>query len=137
MTTKEYLSQLKILDLKITHTIEEIDHLKALALGRGIAYDKDRVQTSPENRQEELIAKWVDLEREIDREIAQRSRIINEIQSLENRNYSRVLYERFALGKTFMEIAKSIPCGEATVYRWYNKGLQIFFDKFLRGTEDA
>ena len=134
MTAKEYLSQLKILDIKITHTIEEIDYLKSLALERGIAYDKDRGQTSPENRQEELIAKWVDLEREIDREITQRSRIINEIQSLENRNYSRVLYERFALGKTFMEIAKSIPCGEATVYRWYNKGLQIFFDKFLRGT---
>lgn len=135
MTVRKYLSQLQVLDLKINIRLNEVKVLREMVTGRGIAYDKDRVQSSPQNTQEQYIVKWVDLERQIDREIAQRSRIINEIQSLENRNYSRVLYERFALGKTFMEIAKSIPCGEATVYRWYNRALQSFYDKFLRDTE--
>ena len=135
MTAREYLSQLKVLDLKIKTMLDEVAALREMVTGRGIAYDKDRVQSSPQNTQEQYIVKWVDLEGQIDEEINQRCKIISEIWSLDNCMYSRLLYERFVLERTFSEIAKSIPCGEATVYRWYNRALQSFYDKFLRDTE--
>ncbi len=81
MTVRKYLSQLQVLDLKINIMLNEVKALREMVTGRGIAYDKDRVQSSPQNTQEQYIVKWVDLEGRIDREIAQRSRIINEIQA--------------------------------------------------------
>lgn len=135
MTAKEYLSQLKILDIKITHTIEEIDYLKSLALERGIAYDKDRVQTSPENRQEELIAKWVDLERQLDKKIneytRQRNKIIMQIYLLDDLRYIKILHDHYvpdAAGevKSLEQISEEIGYSYDHVRRMHRSALRVF-----------
>lgn len=134
MWAKEYLSQLKILDLKITHTIEEIDHLKGLALGRGIAYDKDHVQTSPQNAQEDLIAKWIDLERQLDKQIdeytRQRNKIIMQIYLLDDSRYIKILHDHYvpdAAGevKSLEQISEEIGYSYDHVRRMHRSALRV------------
>lgn len=99
MTAKEYLSQLKLLDLKINQKIEESSALRELVKGRGMAYDGDRVQTSPRNAQEDLIIRYTDLEQDIDGMIDQylylKDRIINEIHQLSDSRFVRILHDHY------------------------------------------
>ena len=135
MTAKDYLRQLKALDVKINQKIKEVDDLKLLTGGRGIAYDRDYVQTTPENRQEELIIKWLDMEREIDRMIddyiAQKDKIINQIHMLSDSRYIKILYDHYvpdARGqvKTLEKIAVEIPTAYRHVCRLHGEALQVF-----------
>ena len=59
MTVRKYLSQLQVLDLKINIMLNEVKALREMVTGRGIAYDKDRVQSSPQNTQEQYIVKSI------------------------------------------------------------------------------
>ena len=135
MTAKDYLRQIKALDVKINQKIKEVDDLKLLTGGRGIAYDRDHVQTTPENRQEELIIKWLDMEREIDRMIddyiAKKDKIINQIHTLSDSRYIKILYDHYvpdARGqiKTLEMIAVEIPTAYRHVRRLHGKALQLF-----------
>ena len=135
MTAKKYLRQLKALDVKINQKIKEVDDLKLLTGGRGIAYDRDHVQTSPENRQEELIVKWIDLEHEIDQMIddyiSQKDKIINQIHSLSDERYVRILYDHYvpdAMGqvKTLEMIAVEMPSNYTYVCELHVRALQEF-----------
>lgn len=135
MTAKDYLRQLKALDVKINQKIREVDDLKLLTGGRGIAYDRDHVQTTPENRQEELIIKWLDMEREIDRMIgdyiAQKDKIINQIHTLSDSRYIKILYDHYvpdARGqvKTLEKIAVEMPSNYTYVCELHGRALQEF-----------
>lgn len=135
MTAKDYLRQLKALDVKINQKIKEVDDLKLLTGGRGIAYDRDHVQTTPENRQEELIIKWLDMEREIDRMIddyiAQKDKIINQIHTLSDSRYIKILYDHYvpdARGqvKTLEKIAVEMPSNYTYVCELHGRALQEF-----------
>ena len=140
MTAKEYLLQLKTLDVKIRHMIEEIDHLKSLALGRGIAYDKDHVRTSPQNTQEELIAKWVDLERQLDKEIDEYAQqgnvIIRQIYLLDDLRYITILHDHYvpdAAGevKSLEQISEEMGYSYGHVRRMHRSALRVFEGKML------
>ena len=135
MTAKDYLRQLKALDVKINQKIREVDDLKLLTGGRGIAYDRDHVRTTPENRQEELIIKWLDMEREIDRMIgdyiAQKDKIINQIHMLSDSRYIKILYDHYvpdARGqvKTLEKIAVEMPSNYTYVCELHGRALQEF-----------
>lgn len=69
---KEYLQQLKRLDIVIKQKSKEVDdlHLKSKSIG-SIDYSKERVQTSPSGEASfvKLIGRIVDLEAEISQEI--------------------------------------------------------------------
>lgn len=60
---------------KIAQLRAEAESLRLSAMGGAIRYDKDRVQTSPENYQEEWLVKAVDLEKQADNLIAQGDKI--------------------------------------------------------------
>ena len=85
MTAKEYLMQLHILDTKITQKTEEYEQLQSVVKGKGISYEGDRVQTSPDNIQEKCIVEYTDIEKNINSLIVQyikrKDKIINEIPS--------------------------------------------------------
>ena len=61
--------------------------------------DSERVQTSPANIQENMIVKYLDLEREIDKMIDayvdQKDKIINQIHELSDVRYIRILFDRY------------------------------------------
>ena len=99
MSAKQYLLQLQILDMKINQKIEESAQLRSIVQGRGMSCDSERVQTSPANIQENMIVKYLDLEREIDKMIDayvdQKDKIINQIHELSDVRYIKILFDRY------------------------------------------
>ena len=103
LNAKQYLLQLQILDTKINQKIEESAQLRSIVQGRGISYDSERVQTSPTDVQENIIVKYLDLEREIDKMIDayvdQKDKIINQIHELSDVRYIKILFDRYVPDK--------------------------------------
>lgn len=99
LSAKQYLLQLQILDTKINQKIEESAQLRSIVQGRGMSCDSERVQTSPANIQENMIVKYLDIEREIDKMIDayvdQKDKIINQIHELSDVRYIRILFDRY------------------------------------------
>ena len=132
MTVKEYLNQVRVLDLKINQKIEEKEMLMHLATGTGSQDIKsDRVQTSIDlHKTEAVIAKYVDLETEITRMIDQyvdlRDKIINEIHQLTDIRYVDVLHQRYVLGHSFELIAVNMNYSIRRVYQLHGDALQEF-----------
>lgn len=152
MTAKEYLSQLRILDTRITQKIEELDQLKSLVQARGLRTDTDRVQTSPENVQESVIAKYLDLETKIDQMIdcyvTKKDKIINQIHELNDDRYIQVLYLHYVPDKNHRtkrleEIAVTMKKANGAPYTYdhinhiHGEALKIFEKKFLNRMETA
>ena len=112
MTDKDkyLISRLDLMKLK--RMIKRIQELKeandamiySLTVG-GIDYSKDRVQTSPANMMETLMAMMVDNTSEIKRIEAEVNSIKDSIYRLENAKYTKVLLEVFVENKSFRTIA--------------------------------
>lgn len=105
MLTKQYLYQVRNLDRAVNRKLEEIFKLKTMATNITVTYDSERVQTSPSDKLSSTVAKIVDYENEVDalvdKYIATRKRIIEQIESLPNEDYRDVLTERYINGLTF------------------------------------
>ena len=102
MTAKEYLKKIRLLDIKINQKVKELDELRTMSQAvRGIDYSKECVQTSLSSGAnfEKSVIRISELERLLDREIDYfvdlKHKIINQIQSLDNRNYAEILYKRY------------------------------------------
>jgi len=94
---KEYLDQIRLLDKRIDRKIEEKEVLKNLAASTGsFSMNPDKVQSSINlHKTEDVITKYVDLEKEINRMIDElvllRDRIINEIHQIDDVRYEELL----------------------------------------------
>lgn len=112
MKAKEYLKKLQRLDIVITQKIRELDDLrmKLCSVG-GFDYSKERVQTSPSRDASfvNTIGRITDLEAEINREIDkyvdEKHKILNQIQRLSNHTHIQLLYKRYVEFKNFETIA--------------------------------
>ncbi len=140
MTAKEYLQQLKRLDIAINQKTRELDDLRSKSrIVKGIDYSKDRVQTSSSGDAPfvKLIERIADLEKEIDTEINEfvdeKHKIINQIQSLKNANHSRLLYERYVEYKSLEQICDDMKFSHAYIKHMHGDALQNF-EKFLNST---
>ena len=97
MTAKEYLSQIRLLDLKIDQKIEERQELIHRASGiTAVSVDPNRVQTSGDTvGPMRYVDKAVDMEKDINRMIDEytdaRDRIINQIHQLSDARYVELL----------------------------------------------
>ena len=134
-TAKEYLNQIRKLDIFIGHRIEELNQMRAkVTLVGGIDYAKDRVQTSPSSGNQQ-IEDIVDLERDIleliHKETAQKHQIIGEIQQLENPVHVDILFRRYVECQSFERIA----CDMGYVYNYvcnlHGEALREFQNKVL------
>lgn len=110
MKAKEYLQQLKNIDVKIKQKIEEINALKNLAESTVASSDAERVQTSMCGDKIPLIVtKYLDMEREvnndIDKYINLRHEIIEELHSMNNVLFIDILFKRYVEFKTLELIA--------------------------------
>lgn len=114
---------------------EELAQLKAGLLPGAICYDADRVQTSPEDRQAEILARAVDLEREIGEKlwaiVEQYNQAYREIEALEDVRERQVLHLYFlnANGYHMNEIAEVMKYSQSQVYRFYESGLKKLKDE--------
>lgn len=111
MTTKEYLSQIELLDKKIKQKKSELHDLRLIATSTGgMNYDADRVQTSPSgDTMANKVIKCVDLEAQIDEQlqvyIHLKHKIIDEIQKLDDVRYVDLLFKRYVEFKMFEQIS--------------------------------
>lgn len=131
LTAKQYLDQLKVIDTKINQKMEELADLMTAATNNGaIDYSKDRVQTSPQNAQENRICKYVDLDAEINREIDEfvdiKHRVTKEIQELNVDYYIKILFKVYVQYKTVKDAANEIGLSYQYVRDLHKKALKAF-----------
>ena len=112
MTAKEYLRQLKSLEIKINQRRQERDRLIAEAMGNSSPrLTVDKVQTSISgDTMGDKLAEAADIQREVDwlinKLIADRHRIIGEIHTLTDARYIQILYLHYVEGKRLEDVAE-------------------------------
>ena len=131
LTAKQYLDQLRVIDTKINQKMEELADLMTAATSTGaIDYSKDRVQTSPQNAQENRICKYVDLDAEINREIDEfvdiKHRVTKESQELNVDYYIKILFKVYVQYKTVKDAANEIGLSYQYVRDLHKKALEAF-----------
>ena len=103
MTAKEYMEQARYLDMQINSKIEQVRSLNELATRVTTVYsDMPHSPNRNTSRMEETIAKIIDLESEIDRDIdalvdlkREIMRVVNSIESAEYRTILEMRYLQF------------------------------------------
>ena len=127
---KEYLRQLSRLEVCIEQRQEELNRLRELIGGRAVDYG-ERVQTSAsaDGIPNELIRRAeleADISRKIERFLKLRHKIINEIQSLDNAVYVKILYMRYVEYKSLDEIAEKMNYSYVHMKRLHGSALLEF-----------
>jgi len=143
MKPKTYLSEihrLKRMTLRLESKIEALRH-RAEGL-KGITYDKDKVQASPENTMEEALAELVDLEQrlvEVSHKYAETARIRTEqILSMDDARYAELLFLRYVddgkdgKGNTLADVADMMNYSLDWTFRLHGMALQAFGNKYLK-----
>lgn len=132
MTTKQYLNQVRILNIKIDHRIKQAEEIKQKAfMLSAVDTTKDKVQNSnTEYTALHFIEKYVDMMRKIDemidRYVDLKNEIITKIDSLEDERYVEILYYRYIDGLLFSEIALKMNYTKDHVWRLHRYALQEF-----------
>lgn len=108
--SREYLNQLKKLDVCIKQKQEELRDLRSLAVSERVNSKSVRVQVSQKSdRIADIVVKIVCLENEVCSEIEDlaqtKHKIINEIQSLNDDTYISILFKKYVEYKTLNQIA--------------------------------
>lgn len=149
MRAKEYLMQLQTLDVQITQKIDELSQLHSMVQGKAVSYDGVHVQTSPQNLQEKVICRCIDMEADInemiDHYICQKDKIINEIHELGDPRYIQILYMHYVPDerhqvKRLEDIAVIMkkPNGDSYDYMYINRlhgGALREFDRKILGND--
>lgn len=131
MTTKQYLGQINRLDRMIQNKLAEIYQLKTMVCSVTVSSDKDRVQTSgSKDKLGDMVSKIVDLENKTDeltdRFINERSKIISQIDQIEDADYYDVLSMRYVGKKTFEDIASATHWSIRKVFMLHDKAILEF-----------
>ena len=137
MRAKEYLQQLRRLDIVIDQKIKELDDLKikSTCIG-GFDYSKERVQTSPSSDAPyvKTVSRMIDLNEEINRDIDdfvdRKHKIINEIQSLENTKHIQILFKKYVEYKTFEQISVEMNYTYQYIVLLHGYALKGFSQKY-------
>lgn len=130
MKAKEYLNQIRLMDIALGNYITELEQMRErISIVTGIDYSKDRIQASPEtgNRQ---IEELVDFERmvldKIKAETDLRHKIIEEIQTLTNPIYVEILSRRYVECHSFERIACNMGYAYNYVCTLHGEALKEF-----------
>lgn len=124
---------------KIRSKQAQIDDLRMMMLPGAIRYDRDKVQTSPEDPMLKYVARLNELEIELhslqDKYLGEQKSISETIEKLSDPNEQDVLIRRYINGMYFERIAESIPVSISTVYRWHRVGLN-HLEEIIGGVKD-
>lgn len=137
MDTKQYLSQIKRLDRQIQNKLSELYNLKMMASSISVSNEGERVQTSGNKDQlGAVVAKIVDMEKEVDKMVDlfvdTRSKIISQIDSMDDLDSYDILFMRYVAGKTFHEISEKTGWSIRKVFSLHGKALLEFEKKYGR-----
>jgi hypothetical protein len=137
MTAKEYLSQLKRLEVMIDHELIEYTTLMERAKADSSPALKERVQTSQLMEPMDDVISAVDISKDIvarQKEYLQKRReIVDQIHSMSNPLYANVLYKRYVLDYKFERIATDINHTYRYTINIHGSALRAFQSQFLSG----
>lgn len=135
MTAKQYLRQLRRLDLIINAKLVQLDELRSLALkitpspdpaGGGRKTNADRICG--------IVAKLIDLERDIDKAIDRLIDLKKEaaemIDGLDDDLLRLVLTHRYINGRTWCEVAYELGCTPQWAHKLHARALAEFEQKY-------
>ena len=142
MTAKEYLSKIQTYRQIMQTYADRIEALYHDAAGvKAIVYDKDRVQVSPENRFEEIMAKidaearkWAAARLKYEKEVQKR---VEQITGMERAEYAEILRLRYIeLGQdgrmmSLEEISCRMHLSFYRVAHLHGEALEAFRRKYL------
>lgn len=126
--TFDYLMQIRKKENAIRRMTLRCEELRSCLLPGAIRYDKDRVQTSPQDKVSEIIAKVDELERMIEDLRTEKAMLVIEIgdkvELLTDDNEKTVLAE-FYIGRVPMaKVATDINYSIQHAYRLRKRGVQ-------------
>lgn len=129
MTAKEYMEQARYLDMQINSKIEQVRTLNELATKVTTVYsDMPHSPNRNTGRMEETIAKIIDLESEIDRDIDAlvdlKREIMRVVNSVESAEYRTILEMRYLQFKKWEQIALLMSTDLRWVYRMHGRALK-------------
>lgn len=135
MRAKDYLGQIKKLDMRIGQRITELQQMRdRLSVMTGIDYSRDKIQATPSsgNKQiEELVDFENGIIQMINEETKLKHRIIAEIQILDNALYADILFRRYVECLSFERIACDMGYAYNYVCTVHGNALKAFEDKVL------
>ena len=127
----DFLNSARVLHWRWLRLKAKHDELESCLLPAGIRYDKDKVQTSPEDTISKIIAEINELEHKMNEvQVAKHQRIeeidkaLHEIPSDEART---ALTMRFINRIPVSEIALQMGYAEPTIYKFMNQGADHIF----------
>ena len=138
MTAKEYLREIKKMDISIEQKQLEYDTLKAGRIYiRGMDYAAERVQTSPDGSGFTCISdKLMDMQHEINQEIDRyhdmRHKRICQIQQLSKVEYIKILFKRYVEYQSLETISADLDFSYYWTCHLHGEALKEFDEKFLK-----
>lgn len=119
MWAKKYLQEIQRLEELLNQRLEELASLKAMYGLRGCNLS-EKVQTSTKgDALESSVIKCVELQDKvntmIDEFVDKKNKIITEIQSLDDKSYSDILYKRYIRYFSIKQIANDLQISENAV----------------------
>ena len=139
MSAKEYLQKIRMYDTRIESKLLEVQALRAMVTKITPTMKADVVTaSSPQDKLGDAVAKIMDLETEIDKEIDAYVDLKREVtallERLENPFHYKVLHQRYFLYHTFERIATDMHYSFRGVCYLHGRALQAF-DELLQKEE--
>jgi DNA-directed RNA polymerase specialized sigma subunit len=130
MNVKQYLNQVKKLDMMIENKKTELEGLESVVTSISIQTDAERIQSSgSKDRLGDTVARIVDLKEEIKTMlhelIDKKAEIIKVIEAVEDADAYKVLYCRYIKYMTYEEIAGEIHFTRQWVTQIHKRALEI------------
>lgn len=142
MTAKEYLLEIRKKKHAMNSLMLRCEELRNKAQGVGaIVYDKERVQTSPEDMMSKVVVQLVDLEERYIEAISDYYEAIRirseQIEQMENPVFSEILRMRYieeenGQGLSYEQIAVRMRYKYNTIKTLHWKALRAFENKYLK-----
>lgn len=130
LTAKEYLSQAYRIDQRINSKIEQVSSLHTLAT-KATSTLSDAPPSGSRNyhRMEDIIAKIIDLEADINADIDNlvdlKRKIVELIKSVSDPEYQTILELRYLCFKTWEQIAVNMCYSIHHLYKMHNAALDV------------
>lgn len=129
MNAKNYLQQIKKIDLMIQNKIMEVEQLKAIAMSTTASMDGERVQTSGSHQKmADAVARYVDMEKDIntdiDKLIAIKKEIIKTLERLPALEYD-ILHKKYVQGMELADMSIMLDKSYSWLTTVHGRGLEM------------
>lgn len=130
MGAKEYLSQALWLDRRINSKLEQLEILRTLAMKVSVNLTEEKVSggKNTKSHMENTIAKIVDLENEINRDICRlvsvKAKIMDIIGRVDDPIGQIILEMRYINGKGWDEISRELNYKDSSIFKIHSRALK-------------